>query len=101
MAKKCMIAREDRRTQAAQKWDEKRQKYKAVISDPNAGFEEKQKAIAELNNLPRDSSPSRQTTRCVLCGRPHAVYKKFRLCRICIREAVMKGWLPGVRKSSW
>lgn len=101
MAKKCMIARENRRVKAADKWSHVRGALKKTISDPAASFDDKQKAIAELNDIPRDSSPSRQTTRCVMCGRPHAVYKKFGLCRICIREAVMKGLLPGVAKSSW
>lgn len=101
MAKKCMTARETRRLKAASKWSKARASLKKVIASTATSFEDKQKAIAELNAMPRDASPSRQTTRCVLCGRPHAVYKKFGLCRICIREAVMKGWLPGVTKSSW
>ncbi|MCK9493075.1 MAG: type Z 30S ribosomal protein S14 [Acholeplasmataceae bacterium] len=44
---------------------------------------------------------TRAYTRCSVCGRPHAVYKKFGLCRICLREMAYKGELPGVRKSSW
>ena len=101
MAKKCMTAREKRRVQAADKWSRVRASLKETISSTTSSFDDKQAAISKLNKLPRDSSPSRQTTRCVSCGRPHAVYKKFGLCRICIREAVMKGWLPGVTKSSW
>ena len=44
---------------------------------------------------------SREYTRCQRCGRPHAVYKKFKLCRICFRELAYKGQIPGVRKASW
>ncbi len=43
----------------------------------------------------------REYTRCERCGRPHAVYKKFKLCRICFRELAYKGEIPGIRKSSW
>jgi small subunit ribosomal protein S14 len=40
-------------------------------------------------------------TRCQKCGRPHSVYRKFGLCRICLREMAHAGELPGVTKSSW
>jgi small subunit ribosomal protein S14 len=43
----------------------------------------------------------RAYTRCERCGRPHAVYRKFKLCRICFRELAHKGQIPGVTKSSW
>jgi len=44
---------------------------------------------------------TREYTRCERCGRPHAVYKKFKLCRICFRELAYKGQIPGVKKASW
>nr|WP_276311338.1 type Z 30S ribosomal protein S14 [Staphylococcus haemolyticus] len=43
----------------------------------------------------------REYTRCESCGRPHSVYRKFKLCRICFRELAYKGQIPGVRKASW
>ena len=43
----------------------------------------------------------RAYTRCQRCGRPKAVYRKFGLCRICLREMAHKGELPGITKSSW
>lgn len=43
----------------------------------------------------------REYTRCQRCGRPHAVYRKFKLCRICIRELAYKGEIPGMKKASW
>ena len=43
----------------------------------------------------------RQYNRCKRCGRPRAYYRKFGLCRICLRELALKGQIPGVRKASW
>ena len=43
----------------------------------------------------------REYTRCERCGRPHAVMRKFGVCRICFRELAYKGQIPGVKKSSW
>ena len=43
----------------------------------------------------------RRYTRCSVCGRPHSVYRKFGLCRVCLRQMAHRGQLPGVTKSSW
>lgn len=43
----------------------------------------------------------REYTRCQKCGRPHAVLKKYGICRICFRELAYKGQIPGMKKSSW
>lgn len=43
----------------------------------------------------------REYTRCSICGRPHAVLRKFGICRICFRNLAYKGQIPGVKKSSW
>ena len=43
----------------------------------------------------------RERTRCRLCGRPRAVYRKFDLCRLCFRELALEGKLPGIKKASW
>ena len=43
----------------------------------------------------------RASTRCELCGRSRAVYRKFRCCRICFRKMALEGRIPGVRKASW
>lgn len=59
----------------------------------------KKSLIAKQKRAPKYST--RKYTRCVRCGRVHAVYKKFGLCRICIRELAHKGELPGVKKASW
>lgn len=44
---------------------------------------------------------SRGYTRCELCGRPRAVYRKFRICRLCFRDLANKGQIPGLVKASW
>lgn len=54
---------------------------------------------AKCNRPPKFST--RAHTRCQVCGRSHAVYRDFKLCRICLRELALKGDLPGVTKSSW
>ncbi|MFQ5730623.1 MAG: type Z 30S ribosomal protein S14 [Planctomycetaceae bacterium] len=55
--------------------------------------------IEKANRTPKYSS--RQERRCALCGRPRAVYRKFKLCRICFRNMCLEGVIPGVKKSSW
>ncbi|KAA6184985.1 30S ribosomal protein S14 [Thiohalocapsa marina] len=101
MAKKSMIAREVKRQRAARRFAEKRQQLKAVINDRSAAPEQVDEALAALQKLPRDASPTRQQRRCRVSGRPHAVYRKFGLCRNKLREAVMRGDVPGVVKASW
>ena len=44
---------------------------------------------------------SRKYTRCERCGRPHSVYRKFGLCRICLKDLAHKGQIPGLKKASW
>lgn len=55
--------------------------------------------IVKANREPKFST--RKQNRCQRCGRPHSVYRKFGLCRVCFRELANKGELPGVRKASW
>ena len=61
--------------------------------------------MAKTSQIVRSKRPqkfsTREYTRCERCGRPHAVYRKFHLCRICFRELASEGKIPGVRKSSW
>jgi len=101
MAKKSMIAREAKRTKMVAKYAEKRTALKAIIKDVNASEEEKWDAQMALQKLPRDASPVRQQRRCRITGRPHAVYRKFGLCRNKLREAAMNGDVPGLVKASW
>jgi len=101
MAKKSMIAREHKRTRMVAKYAQKRATLKAVIRDVNASDEEKWDAQVALQKLPRDASPVRQQRRCQVTGRPHGVYRKFGLCRNKLREAAMRGDVPGLVKASW
>ena len=101
MAKKSMIARENKRSKLVAKYAEKRAELKAVINSTTASDEEKWDAQVKLQKLPRDASPSRQRNRCRQTGRPHGVYRKFGLCRIKLREAAMRGDVPGLVKASW
>ena len=79
----------------------KRAELKKIVASTTASYDDKIAAAVKLQKLPRDSSPSRQTTRCVLTGRPRAVYSKFGLGRNKLREATMRGDVPGLRKASW
>jgi small subunit ribosomal protein S14 len=101
MAKKSMIARENKRTQTVAKFAEKRAALKAILSDTNASDEDRWDAQLKFQQLPRDASPVRQRRRCQVTGRPHGVYRKFGLCRNKLREAAMRGDVPGLVKSSW
>lgn len=101
MAKTSMIAREEKRTKTVAKYAAKRAALKAILSDVNAGDDEKWAAQVKLQKLPRDASPVRQVKRCRITGRPHGVYRKFGLCRHKVREAAMRGDIPGLTKASW
>lgn len=101
MAKKSMIAREKKRAQTVARFAERRAAIKAVLRDENASDEEKWDAQVKLQKLPRNASPVRQQRRCQITGRPHGVYRKFGLCRNKLREAAMRGDVPGLVKSSW
>ncbi|MBB6523762.1 30S ribosomal protein S14 [Pseudoteredinibacter isoporae] len=101
MAKKSMIAREAKRAATVAKYAAKRAELKAIIANPESSEEELWEAQVQLQKLPRDASPSRQQRRCRVTGRPHAVYRKFGLCRNKLREAAMRGDVPGLVKASW
>jgi small subunit ribosomal protein S14 len=101
MAKKSMIARETKRTKLVAKYAVKRAALKAIIVDVNASDDEKWDAQVSLQKLPRDASPVRQRRRCQITGRPHGVYRKFGLGRNKLREAAMRGDVPGLVKASW
>jgi len=101
MAKSSMIEREKKRAKTVAKYAAKRTALKAIVKSPTASMEERMDAQQKLQALPRDASPSRQQRRCRLTGRPHAVYRKFGLCRNKLREYTMRGDVPGLHKGSW
>ena len=101
MAKTAMVNRDAKRAKLAKQHAAKRDALKKIVSSPTASYEEKIEAATRLQKLPRDSSPSRQRNRCELSGRPRGVYSKFGLGRNKLREATMRGDVPGLRKASW
>ncbi|WP_343192094.1 30S ribosomal protein S14 [Buchnera aphidicola (Formosaphis micheliae)] len=101
MAKESIKAREIKRIKLAEKYFHKRIKLKNIISDITQSKDVRWNAVLKLQILPRDSSPSRQRNRCRQTGRPHAFLRKFGLSRIKLREAAMRGEIPGLKKSSW
>lgn len=101
MAKTSMINRDLKRTKLVKKFASKREALKKIISSDSSSYEDKAEAVVKLQKLPRDSSPSRQRNRCALTGRSRGVYQKFGLGRNKLREATMRGDVPGLRKASW
>lgn len=101
MAKSSMIAREEKRARTVARYAAKREALKAILSSSTASDEEKWEAQIKFQKLPRDASPVRQVRRCQITGRPHGVYRKFGMCRHKLREAAMRGDVPGLTKASW
>ena len=89
MATKAWVAKQKRREELVKKYADVRRKLK------------KEKNYAALSNLPRDSSPTRSHLRCQLTGRSKGNLRKFKICRIKLRELALAGVIPGLKKASW
>ena len=100
MSKKSMIEREKRRFVLVQKYLKKRQAIKNALKQADS-MEDKFQLQIKLQQLPRNSAPSRLHNRCNITGRPKGFYRDFNLSRNTLREYALKGLLPGVKKSSW
>lgn len=101
MAKSNMKEREKKRTKLVAKFEARREKLRTVLKDPDASYEDKQAASTTLQKLPRDGSYTRQRNRCAITGRSRGVYRKFGLSRHKLREAAMRGEVPGLKMASW
>ena len=101
MAKKSMLAREVKRAKAVKRYAAKRAELKKIIKSVHSSDDDRQQAVEKLQALPRNASPSRLRNRCSISGRPHGYYRKFGLARNKLREATMRGEIPGVTKASW
>ena len=101
MAKTSVIEREKKRAKLVKKYAAKRAELKQAAINPKLSLDDRMEAQTKLQKLPRDASPTRQRNRCVLTGRPRGVYRKFGLARTKLREATMRGDVPGLRKASW
>jgi small subunit ribosomal protein S14 len=101
MAKLSMINRDVKRAKLAEKFSKKRVALKTLIDDQSKTEEERYAARLQLQQLPRNSNPTRQRRRCSITGRPRGVYRKFGLSRVKLREIAMRGEVPGMTKASW
>jgi small subunit ribosomal protein S14 len=101
VAKLALIEREKKRARLAAKYAPKRNELKAIIGDMSKSDEEHYAARLELQQLPRNSNPTRKRNRCVITGRPRGTFRKFGLARNKIREIAFRGEIPGLTKASW
>jgi small subunit ribosomal protein S14 len=101
MAKKSMIARNQKRMRMVKRFAAKRADLRRIIRDPLSSDAQKRAAQQSLQTLPRNASPVRIRNRCAISGRPHGYYRKFGLARNKLREAAMRGEIPGLSKASW
>lgn len=101
MAKKSMIARQEKRQELVAKYADRREALKATARDESLSMEERFKARLKLAELPRNSSATRLNNRCRVTGRPKAYYRKLQMSRIALRDLASKGQIPGMVKSSW
>jgi len=101
VAKLSLINRDIKRAKLAEKYASKRAALKAIINDQSKSDEERYEARLALQQLPRNSSPTRQRNRCMVTGRPRGVFSKFGLTRHKLREMAMRGEVPGMTKASW
>ena len=101
MAKLSSVNKNERRKMLVRKYAAKYEKLKATAD--NEALAESERLIARLKmaEIPRNANPTRVRNRCELTGRPRAYYRKFKLCRVQLRELANKGLIPGVTKSSW
>ena len=101
MAKTSMVNREVKRAAIVKRYAAKRAQLKETIRNPKTSQSDRETAQAKLQAMPRDASASRQRNRCQITGRSRGVYRKFGLARTKLREATMRGEIPGLGKASW
>ena len=101
MAKLALKNREAKREALVKKFAARRAALKATFTDPTLSMEERLHAQQQLQALPRNASPTRLRNRCSITGRPRGTFRKFGMGRIKIREAAMRGDIPGLTKASW
>jgi small subunit ribosomal protein S14 len=101
MAKLSSINKNERRKKLVKKYAGRYAKLKAIANDKSADDGDRLIARLKMAEVPRNGNPTRVRNRCELTGRPRAYYRKFRLCRVQLRDLANKGLIPGVTKSSW
>jgi small subunit ribosomal protein S14 len=100
MAKKSVVARNEKRKELVQRYAKKHAELKKAVREA-ASYDEKMAALDALQRMPRDANPTRVRNRCLITGRPRAVMTRFGISRIKLRELFMRGEIPGLEKSSW
>ena len=101
MAKLSLVNREAKREAAVKRYAARRAELKSIIDNQTHSMDERMDARRRLQALPRNSSPVRLRNRCAMTGRPRGTFRKFGLARAKIREAAMRGDIPGLTKASW
>ena len=101
MAKTAVVNRDQKRRLIVKKYAKKRDELLAIIANTKFSDDDRRAARRRLEELPRDSSPTRLRNRCKLTGRPRGVFRKFGLGRNKLRDIAMRGEIPGVVKASW
>ena len=101
MAKLSSINKNEKRKKLVKKYAGAYARLKAKAADKSLDETERMIARLKLAEVPRNGNPTRVRNRCETTGRPRAYYRKFRLCRIELRDLANKGLIPGVTKSSW
>lgn len=101
MAKLSSINKNEKRKALTKKYAGRYARLKAVAADESLDETERLIARLKMAEVPRNGNPTRIRNRCEMTGRPRAYYRKFRLCRIQLRDLANKGLIPGVVKSSW
>lgn len=103
MAKKSLVERELKRAKLEKRCRAKRNKIKKALHNAYIAGDKDQVMLLQLDlqKLPVNSGVTRQQRRCQITGRPRGVYRKFGLGRNKLREFVMSGLVPGVKKASW
>ncbi|MFC3494888.1 30S ribosomal protein S14 [Glycomyces rhizosphaerae] len=101
MAKKSMIAKQQRREVLVDRYRERRAELKRLVAHPDTDAAVRAEAVVKLQRLPRDSSATRLRNRDAVDGRPRGFNRKFGLSRVRLREMAHRGELPGLRKASW
>ncbi|MEY3665258.1 MAG: ribosomal protein [Pseudomonadota bacterium] len=101
MAKLSLINRDLKRKTLVQKFAARRKELQSIIEDQSRSEEERYQARLKLQSLPRNANPTRLRNRCEITGRPRGTFRKFGLARNKLREAAMRGEIPGLVKASW
>ncbi len=101
MAKVSAVVKNNRRREMALRHKAKRDELRKKAISPNSTPEEQEAARMKLQAMPRNGSLTRVVSRCQISGRPKAVYRKFMLSRIVLREMAHMGLIPGMIKASW